>query len=55
MSRWEALYTGKGVGERVRNERYSTMNDYGWEGVRKEGGENIHKIGKEKGGAEGLD
>ena len=34
---WAALRTGRGGGERVKNERASTMNGYGWGGGRRQG------------------
>ena len=36
MSRWAALFTRRGGGERMKNERSLMMNDYGWGGGRKE-------------------
>ena len=36
-SRWAAFRTGRGGGERVKNERASTMNGYGWGGGRRQG------------------
>ena len=37
-SRWAALCTGRGGEERVKIERSSKRNGYGWRGGRKEGG-----------------
>ena len=54
-SRWEALVTGRGGGERVKNERASEMNGYGWGGGRKEEKKTTQKTIEEKCGAEGID
>ena len=47
-SRWAALCTGSGGGERVKIERYSKRNGYGWGGGRKEGGNNNPEKGRRK-------
>ena len=39
-SMWAALCTGRGGRERVKIERYSKKNGYGWGGGKKEGGNN---------------
>ena len=36
-SRWAAICTRRGGGERVKTDRASKRNNYGWGGVRKEG------------------
>ena len=48
-SRWAALCTRRGGGERVKIERASKRNGYGWGGGRKERGKNYPENGRRKG------
>ena len=43
-----ALCTGRGGGERVKNERALTMNSYGWGGGSKKGVKNNPEDGRRK-------
>ena len=45
---WAKLHTGRGGGDRVKNERALTMNGNGWRGDSKEGETNDPKNGKIK-------
>ena len=47
-SRWVALCTSRGGGERVKIKRDSNRNGYGWGGGRKEGGKNDPGNGRRK-------
>ena len=47
-SRWAVIYTGRGGGERVKIERASKRNGYGWGRGRKEGEKNNTENGIRK-------
>ena len=47
-SRWEELFTGRGGGKHVKNERYLRMNVFIWRGGRKEGETNGPENGRRK-------